>query len=114
MKKIIPLCLLLLLLSFAAPAAFAMPATDFFTAEDSCPAATLTTPAPSPAALDLFGALSCCRPECSSNSGCDKKCGVGLGTCVQVNSCCKQCICSQTWRLGSDKPRGLGAAARRK
>ena len=98
MKKILPLCLLLL--SFAAPAAFAMPPAaplDFLeTAGESCPTTTLTTPAPSPAALDLFGALSCCRPECSSNSGCDKKCGAGLGTCVQVNSCCKQCICSQT------------------
>lgn len=62
----------------------------------SCPAASLSTPAPSPAALDLFGALSCCRPECSTNSNCDKKCGKGLGTCVQVNSCCKQCICSIT------------------
>lgn len=95
MKKIIPLCLLLL--SFTATATFAVPPAALFTpAADSCPTATLNTPAPSPAALDLFGALSCCRPECSSNSGCDKKCGVGLGTCVQVNSCCKQCICSQT------------------
>ena len=66
------------------------------TSAGSCPTATLATPAPSPAALDLFGALSCCRPECSTNSGCDKKCGKGLGTCVQVNSCCKQCICSIT------------------
>lgn len=103
MKK--TLCLLLLALALAATAAFAAPAPApaiaappalFTSAADSCPTATLTTPAPSPAALDLFGALSCCRPECSSNSGCDKKCGVGLGTCVQVNSCCKQCICSQT------------------
>lgn len=103
MKK--TLCLLLLALALTATAAFAAPAPApaiaappalFTAAGDSCPTATLTTPAPSPAALDLFGALSCCRPECSSNSGCDKKCGVGLGTCVQVNSCCKQCICSQT------------------
>jgi hypothetical protein len=90
MRKTFPLCLLLLALTLTATAAFAAPPAD------SCPAAILTTPAPSPAALDLFGALSCCRPECSSNSGCDNKCGVGLGTCVQVNSCCKQCICSQT------------------
>ena len=105
MRKTFPLCLLLLALALTAPAAFAAPpaapapapAIAFFdTAAGSCPAATFATPAPSPAALDLFGALSCCRPECSSNSGCDKKCGVGLGTCVQVNSCCKQCICSQT------------------
>ena len=97
MRKTFPLCLLLLALTLTVPAAFAAPPLDFLeTTTGSCPAATLTTPAPSPAALDLFGALSCCRPECSSNSGCDKKCGVGLGTCVQVNSCCKQCICSQT------------------
>ena len=102
MRKTFPPCLLLLALTLTATAAFAAPPAapaplDFFgTTAGSCPAATLTTPAPSPAALDLFGALSCCRPECSSNSGCDKKCGVGLGTCVQVNSCCKQCICSQT------------------
>ena len=25
-------------------------------------------------------AASCCRPECSTNSNCDRKCGVGLGT----------------------------------
>ena len=108
MRKTFPLCLLLLALTlttaaFAAPPAAPSPAPaieaplDFFgTATGSCLTATFTIPAPSPAALDLFGALSCCRPECSSNSGCDKKCGVGLGTCVQVNSCCKQCICSQT------------------
>lgn len=98
MRKTFPLCLFLLALTLIAPAAFAAPPLDFLEtdATGSCPAATLTTPAPSPAALDLFGALSCCRPECSSNSGCDRKCGVGLGTCVQVNSCCKQCICSQT------------------
>ena len=102
MRKTFPLCLFLLALALTTPAAFAAPPAapaplDFLdTATGSCPTATLTTPAPSPAALDLFGALSCCRPECSSNSGCDKKCGVGLGTCVQVNSCCKQCICSQT------------------
>ena len=110
MRKTFPLWLLLLALALTATAAFAAPEPaasapapaiaaplDFFgTAAGSCPTATLATPAPSPAALDLFGALSCCRPECSSNSGCDAKCGVGLGTCVQVNSCCKQCICSQT------------------
>jgi hypothetical protein len=109
MRKTFPLCLLLLALTLTAPAAFAAPPAapapapaiaaplDFFgTATGSCPTATLSTPAPSPAALDLFGALSCCRPECSTNSGCDKKCGVGLGSCVQVNSCCKQCICNQT------------------
>src|SRR5215210_488721 len=98
MRKTIPLCLLLLALTLTGTAAIAAPEPtpaplDFFgTATGSCLTATLTTPAPSPAALDLFGALSCCRPECSSNSGCDNKCGVGLGTCVQVNSCCKQCI----------------------
>ena len=102
MRKTFPLWLLLLVLTLTGTAAFAEPPAaptplDFFgTTANSCPTATLTTPAPSPAALDLFGALSCCRPECSSNSGCDKKCGVGLGTCVQVNSCCKQCICNQT------------------
>lgn len=107
MRKIFPLCLFLLALALAAPAAFAAPpaapapapaiALDFLgAATGSCPTTTFATPAPSPAALDLFGALSCCRPECSTNSGCDKKCGKGLGTCVQVNSCCKQCICSQT------------------
>ena len=102
MRKTFPLCLLLLALALAAPASFAAPPAApaslalFDTATGSCPTATLATPAPSPAALDLFGALSCCRPECSTNSGCDKKCGKGLGTCVQVNSCCKQCICSQT------------------
>jgi hypothetical protein len=41
-------------------------------------------------------AASCCRPECSVNSDCNRKCGVGLGTCVQANSCCKVCICSAT------------------
>jgi hypothetical protein len=106
MRKTFPLCLLLLALTLTATAALAVPPApapaieaplDFFgTATVSCPSATFTTPAPSPAALDLFGALSCCRPECSSNSGCDRKCGAGLGTCVQVNSCCKQCICNQT------------------
>ena len=62
----------------AAPApasAIAAPLALFSNATDSCPTATLTTPAPSPAALDLFGALSCCRPECSVNSECDRKCG---------------------------------------
>ena len=100
MRKTFPLCLLLLALTLTTAAAFAAPpaapAPFFETSAGSCPTATLATPAPMPAALDLFGALSCCRPECSSNSGCDKKCGAGLGTCVQVNSCCKQCICSQT------------------
>ncbi|MFL6202231.1 MAG: hypothetical protein ACJ76J_23920 [Thermoanaerobaculia bacterium] len=80
----------------AVPAAAPVSPAFLSTGSDSCPAATLTTPAPSAAALDLFGALSCCRPECSTNSGCDSKCGKGLGTCVQVNSCCKQCICSAT------------------
>lgn len=79
----------------AAPASAAPVALDFLTPAP-CPTATLSTPAPSPAALDLFGAMSCCRPECSVNSDCDRKCGKGLGTCVQVNSCCKQCICSIT------------------
>ncbi len=41
-------------------------------------------------------AASCCRPECSVNSDCNRKCGAGLGTCVQANSCCKVCICSAT------------------
>ena len=84
--------------AFAAEPPAAAPAApisiDLAAPSGSCPTATLATPAPSAAALDLFGALSCCRPECSTNSGCDKKCGKGLGTCVQVNSCCKQCICS--------------------
>lgn len=105
MRKTFLLCTLLLVLGLTAGAALAEAAPtpalavplDFLrTATGSCPAATLSTPAPLPAALDLFGALSCCRPECSTNSNCNKKCGVGLGTCVQVNSCCKQCICSQT------------------
>jgi hypothetical protein len=108
MRKIFSFWMILLALGLAAGPAFAAepPAAAVLaapvslrllsTGSDSCPAATLTTPAPSPAALDLFGVLSCCRPECSTNSGCDKKCGKGLGTCVQVNSCCKQCICSVT------------------
>lgn len=102
MRKICPLCLLLLILALtatAAPApapALAAPLDLFATTPGSCPTATLGTSAPTPAALDLFGALSCCRPECSTNSNCDAKCGKGLGTCVQVNSCCRQCICSQT------------------
>jgi hypothetical protein len=109
MRKIFPLCLLLLALTLtanaalaeppAAPApapAIAAPLALFSTATGSCPTATVMAPVPSPAALDLFGALSCCRPECSVNSDCDRKCGKGLGSCVQVNSCCKQCICSAT------------------
>ena len=102
MRKTALFCTLLLAFGLAASAALATPAPapatlDFLgVAPGSCPTATLSAPAPSPAALDLFGALSCCRPECSVSSDCDRKCGKGLGTCVQVNSCCKQCICSQT------------------
>jgi hypothetical protein len=39
---------------------------------------------------------SCCRPQCSVDRDCDRICGVGLGQCRQVNSCCKQCICAAT------------------
>ncbi|HEX7185200.1 MAG TPA: hypothetical protein VF756_25470 [Thermoanaerobaculia bacterium] len=41
-----------------------------------------------------FTASSCCRQQCSLNSHCDRICGKGLGSCVQVNSCCRQCICA--------------------
>ena len=65
MKKAFLLCFSLLLLGFA-------------------------TTVPTAAAA----AASCCRPECSVNSNCDQKCGVGLGTCVRANSCCNVCVCA--------------------
>lgn len=104
MKKTLFLCTILLALGLTASPVLAAEAPvatvsapvslDFLNANTgSCATGTLATPALF-AAADLFGTLSCCRPECFNNSGCDKKCGKGLGTCVQVNSCCKQCICS--------------------
>ena len=34
------------------------------------------------------------RPECSSNSDCDLKCGVGLGKCVHSNCPVRICRCN--------------------
>ncbi len=42
------------------------------------------------------GTNACCIPQCYNNKGCDKICGKGNGTCVQVNSCCKECFCNAT------------------
>lgn len=39
-------------------------------------------------------AASCCKNQCSSDSGCDRVCGAGFGQCVQVNSCCRACACT--------------------
>ncbi len=39
--------------------------------------------------------MACCGNRCSSDSQCTVFCG-GPGQCVQVNSCCRRCICSQT------------------
>lgn len=33
-------------------------------------------------------------PQCSSDKGCDRICGKGLGTCVRINSCYSQCSCA--------------------
>jgi hypothetical protein len=39
--------------------------------------------------------LACsCIPRCNTNRDCDRVCGKGLGQCVQVNSCCKECVCA--------------------
>ena len=36
----------------------------------------------------------CCPILCRTNSDCDAKCGVGLGTCVGGATCCRVCLCS--------------------
>ena len=39
--------------------------------------------------------MACCGNRCSSDSQCTAICG-GPGQCVQVNSCCRRCVCTQT------------------
>ncbi|HKI00493.1 MAG TPA: hypothetical protein VKK31_00795 [Thermoanaerobaculia bacterium] len=68
MKKVFLLCFALLFLGFAA--------------------------VPTSAAPEWLSASRCCQSQCSSDSGCDRICGAGLGQCRMVNSCCRACICS--------------------
>ena len=42
------------------------------------------------------GTNSCCISQCYNDKGCDRICGKGNGTCVQVNSCCRECFCNAT------------------
>jgi len=59
-----------------------------------------TTPA-SPATdtgeqVDSVETAAACRvrPECSTNSDCDERCGVGLGKCVHSNCPVRVCRCT--------------------
>jgi hypothetical protein len=63
-----------------------------------------TAPAAAPSALETAPAgeldLACsCRNQCSVARDCDRICGKGLGQCVMVNSCCRECICSATFSV---------------
>ncbi len=55
--------------------------------ETAAPAVRSTTPE--------WLEMACCGNRCSSDAQCTATCG-GPGQCVQVNSCCRRCICSQT------------------
>lgn len=58
----------------------------------SAPAAALSALEAAPAGeLDL---ACTCISRCSTNRDCDRVCGKGLGQCVMVNSCCRDCACS--------------------
>lgn len=69
-------------------------------AEESVAAAPVcSAPAAAPSALEAAPAgeldLACsCRNQCSTNRDCDRVCGKGLGQCVMVNSCCRECACA--------------------
>jgi hypothetical protein len=98
-----------LVLAFALSAAAAAAAEAPVPAPAADPAAAtlLASPVSSPtcAAATATPALrdttpewlekACCGNRCSSDSQCTAICG-GPGQCVQVNSCCRRCICSQT------------------
>lgn len=67
---------------------------------------TAQAPAASPAALaeialaeilaPVDSALLVCSPppQCWTDRDCDRICGKGLGTCVKVNSCYRECACA--------------------
>jgi hypothetical protein len=107
MKNVLLLCFALLLLGFAAaPAASAAEASvavnspalavaplELGNASGSC-AGSSASDVLSPATPEWLAASSCCRPQCGVDSNCDAICGVGLGQCRVVNSCCKQCFCA--------------------
>lgn len=69
--------------------------------ETGVAAPACTAPAATPSALEAAPAgeldLACsCIDQCWSNRDCDRVCGKGLGQCVMVNSCCRECVCSAT------------------
>jgi len=67
----------------------------------SFPAADMSRPAEIPAAtpgqrVDAVEPAAACRmrPECSANSDCDERCGVGQGKCVHSSCPVRICRCS--------------------
>lgn len=72
-------------------------------AEEAVVAAPVcSAPAAAPSGLEAAPAgeldLACnCINRCSINRDCDRVCGKGLGQCVMVNSCCRECICAATF-----------------
>lgn len=72
--------------------------------ETGVTAPVCSAPATAPSALEAAPAgeldLACsCRNQCSVARDCDRICGKGLGQCVMVNSCCRECICSATFSV---------------
>jgi len=70
--------------------------------ETGVAAPVCSAPAAAPSAVEAAPAgeldLACsCISRCSTNRDCDRVCGKGLGQCVMVNSCCRECICSATF-----------------
>ncbi len=76
-------------------------------AEAAAPAAALSAPAPAAGSctgdVELFPAaaeepfdIACgkCANRCFSDAQCTAQCGGFPGSCVQVNSCCRQCLCA--------------------
>jgi hypothetical protein len=74
----------------AAPAVTEAPALDLAPA-GTCPG---TATKAGDATPEWLAASSCCRPQCSVDSDCNRICGAGLGVCRLVNSCCRACLCS--------------------
>lgn len=93
----------------AAEQAAAPPSADLerflaaLAAEDGVAAApTCAAPAAAEAAPAGELQLACsCISRCSTNRDCDRVCGKGLGQCVQVNSCCTDCICAATFAIAA-------------
>lgn len=79
----------------AAPLASLEPFLASLAAEEGAaevPACAAPVAAEAPAGeLDL---ACSCIPRCNTNRDCDRVCGKGLGQCVQMNSCCKECVCA--------------------